>query len=77
MNNTIHVRKSINDRLALGQCLPSKPWFRGFYWWKWDEHQSESRPHYYTDPAGDQGFTLAGKPAEATLRDIFGKQFPS
>jgi len=37
----------------------------GLLWWKWDETQD--RPHYTTDPTGNQGFTIQGKPAE----DIF------
>jgi hypothetical protein len=40
-------------------------WWAGMFWWKWDERQS--RPHYTTDPAGDMGFTVRGKPAEETL----------
>jgi hypothetical protein len=46
-----------------------QPWWRGFYWWKWDEQQH--RPHYHADPAGDTGFTLAGKPAEKVLERWF------
>lgn len=42
-----------------------EPWWRGLYVWKWDEHQK--RPHYATDPAGDLGFTVEGKPATAVL----------
>ena len=38
----------------------------GFYWWKWDETQF--RPHYHTDPRGDMGFTIQGKPAEQVMR---------
>ncbi len=49
----------------------NEPWWRGFYWWKWEEQQN--RPHYYTDPAGDTGFTLDGKPAAEVLRRWFAK----
>ena len=38
----------------------------GFFWWKWDETQK--RPHYSSDPAGDQGFTIQGKPAAEVMR---------
>lgn len=41
-------------------------WWAGIFWWKWEERQN--RPHYGTDPAGDMGFTLRGKPAEHTLQ---------
>ncbi|MGX5681914.1 glycoside hydrolase family 113 [Schumannella luteola] len=42
-----------------------RPWWRGLYWWKWEERQS--RPLYREDPAGDTGFTLQGKPGQGTL----------
>ncbi len=43
----------------------------GFLWWKWDETQD--RPHYLEDPAGEQGFTIQGKPAEKVFRSWQGK----
>ncbi|MGH8776739.1 MAG: glycoside hydrolase family 113 [Jiangellaceae bacterium] len=43
-----------------------EPWWRGMYWWKWEEQQD--RPQYRTDPAGDTGFTVDGKPAADVLR---------
>ncbi|MFA6286700.1 MAG: hypothetical protein WC661_04880 [Opitutaceae bacterium] len=46
-----------------------EPWWLGLYWWKWDEQQN--RPHYHTDPAGDCGFTLAGKPAAEVMKRWF------
>lgn len=47
------------------------PQWMGMYWWKWDETQN--RPQYHTDPKGDMGFTIAGKPAENVLRKWFAK----
>ncbi len=41
------------------------PEWMGFLWWKWDETQH--RPQYHLDPAGDMGFTIQGKPAEAVM----------
>ena len=38
----------------------------GFLWWKWDETQK--RPQYHLDPAGDMGFTIQGKPAEEVMK---------
>ena len=38
----------------------------GFFWWKWDETQY--RPQYHTDPNGDMGFTIQGKPAEDVMK---------
>lgn len=56
---------------ALMQVFGAEPSCRGLYWWKWDEHQADCRPNYYTDPNGDQGFTILGKPAAATLSRAF------
>ena len=42
------------------------PQWMGLFWWKWDETQY--RPHYHTDPRGDKGFTIQGKPAEDVMR---------
>ncbi len=42
------------------------PQWMGFFWWKWDETQY--RPHFHTDPNGDMGFTIQGKPAEDVMR---------
>ena len=53
---------------AVFQTFMDEPWFRGVYWWKWDEHQAERRPQYFTDPAGDQGFVIDGKPAADVLK---------
>lgn len=47
------------------------PYWMGLFWWKWDETQN--RPHYHTDPNGDMGFTIQGKPAEAVMRRWFAK----
>lgn len=43
------------------------PYWMGLCWWKWDETQH--RPHYYEDAAGDGGFTIQGKPAEKVFRE--------
>ena len=45
------------------------PEWLGLLWWKWDETQD--RPHYKTDPKGDMGFTVQGKPAQAVLKKWF------
>ena len=47
------------------------PQWMGLYWWKWDETQN--RPQYHTDPKGDMGFTIQGKPAEKVMREWFAK----
>ncbi len=50
---------------AILQTFWSRPWWRGLYWWKWEERQR--RPQYLDDPAGDKGFTLAGKPGQQVM----------
>ncbi len=47
-----------------------EPWFRGLYWWKWDEENP--RRQFSDDPAGDKGFILDGKPAADTLKHWYG-----
>jgi hypothetical protein len=42
------------------------PEWMGLLWWKWDETQY--RPHYHADPAGNRGFTVQGKPAEEVMK---------
>lgn len=46
--------------------LWDEPWFAGALFWKWDETQD--RANYRTDPQGDTGYVVMGKPAEATIR---------
>ena len=46
-----------------------EPWWAGFYWWKWDEQNV--RPQFQTDPKGDKGFTVWGKPAAAVMKAWF------
>ncbi|MBS1371173.1 MAG: hypothetical protein HPZ91_14570 [Lentisphaeria bacterium] len=47
------------------EAFSCRDWWRGLMWWKWDEQQK--RPHY-TQPGGDTGFTIHGKPAAEVLR---------
>lgn len=49
----------------------NQPWWLGMYIWKWDEQQH--RPQYHTDPAGDTGFTIAGKPAADIVKRWYGR----
>ena len=54
---------------AVFSTFSKLPCWLGPYWWKWDETQY--RPQYNGDPAGDRGFTIQGKPAEKVLRKWF------
>ena len=51
---------------AIFRTFRELPQWMGLYWWKWDETQN--RPQYHTDPKGDMGFTIEGKPAEKVLK---------
>ncbi|AHF90006.1 hypothetical protein OPIT5_07020 [Opitutaceae bacterium TAV5] len=51
---------------AVCRVFSPEPWWRGFYWWKWEE-QSD-RAQFRDDPAGDKGFVLHGKPAAGRFR---------
>lgn len=48
-----------------------EPWWAGLYWWKWDEQND--RPQFKSDPCGDKGFTVWGKPAAETMKRWFGR----
>lgn len=43
-----------------------EPWWYGMFWWKWDEQNV--REAFRSDPAGDKGFTVWGKPAAEVMR---------
>lgn len=52
---------------ASWETFKDKPWWRGFCWWKWDENVD--RPDMNSDPNGEKGFTLKGKPALALFSE--------
>ena len=56
-----------NYMAATFDVFKEVPFWMGLCWWKWDETQN--RPHYHLDPAGDGGFTIQGKPAETVFRE--------
>jgi hypothetical protein len=58
---------------AVWTLFHKEPWWRGLFWWTWDEHQV--RPQNCTR-AGDAGFTIAGKPAEAVLKRLYNRISP-
>lgn len=47
-------------------AFDKEPWWGGLLWWKWDEQND--RPWLRSDPRGDKGFSIWGKPAAAILR---------
>lgn len=50
----------------------NEPWFAGLNWWKWREHID--LPGFSTDPAGDKGFPVWGKPAAGVMKSWFGRE---
>lgn len=56
---------------AVFSTLWDEPWFMGSYLWKWDEHNY--RENFKNDPAGDKGFTVAGKPAAEIIKKWYAK----
>ena len=47
----------------------SRPWFHGFYWWKWFSDPGNAGP-------GGDVWTPRGKPAEGVVADWYGKPSP-
>lgn len=56
---------------ALMTAYWQEPWWMGAYWWKWEEQND--RPQFRTDPRGDKGFTIQGKPAQAVMQRWYGR----
>jgi hypothetical protein len=56
---------------ALMTAYWQEPWWMGAYWWKWEEQND--RPQFRTDPRGDKGFTLHGKPAQGVMKRWYGR----
>lgn len=57
-----------NYMAAVLETFQNEPWWRGVFWWKWEEQNKATRPQYYTDPAGDMGLDFYGKPAADVFR---------
>ena len=53
--------------VATFKTIYQEPWLRGIFWFWW---ANPSNPHWQGGPS-DNGYTLRGKPAEATLRRYF------
>ncbi len=51
-----------NYLTAVVETFKNEPWWLGLAWWKWEEHID--RPYLKSDPKGDTGFTIKGKPTE-------------
>lgn len=65
---TYDGQEQANYLQAVIETFQGEPWWRGLYWWKWEEQNKPTRPQYYTDPAGEMGFELYGKPASQVYR---------
>lgn len=51
---------------AVFECLKDKPWFYGFYWWKWPTYLDRGGPRH-------SSFTPNGKPTERVLAQWYGR----
>jgi len=59
------AQQALLYRAALESLWP-EPWLAGLYWWLWDV-----RP--LRDPERDAGYSPQAKPAEAVLREFYGR----
>jgi len=56
---------------ALVNTFADEPWWKGLYWWKWDENVARA---WIVDPeAPDRGFTVTGKKAQQVMKDCFAR----
>ncbi len=53
---------------AVFEVFKDKPWFYGFYWWKWPTYLEYGG-------ATHSGFTPNGKPAEKVVADWYGREW--
>lgn len=51
---------------AVMLTFADEPWWRGMYWWKWEEHVA--RPWMVDPSMSDRGFTVRGKKAQAVMK---------
>ncbi len=68
---TFDGQEQANYLEAVLRSFSPEPWWNGLYWWKWDEQND--RAQFKSDPAGDKGFTVRGKPAEERMRQLYGE----
>ena len=59
-------QEQANYMAAVIGAFHKKDWWKGMFWWKWDEQNS--REEFHNDPAGEKGFTIYGKPAAEVMR---------
>jgi len=70
-DGTYDPSEQANYLEAVLRTFWDEPWWFGLYWWKWDEQLD--RPQFRSDPRGDKGFTVWGKPAAEVMRRWFGR----
>ena len=56
---------------AVMRVFADEPWWRGLYWWKWDEQVA--RPWIVDPTQNDRGFTVRGKKAQRVMKKWFEK----
>ncbi len=60
-------QQQANYMSAIIRLFSAEPWWKGMFWWKWDENNF--RAEFVEDPAGDKGFTIYGKPAAEVMKN--------
>ncbi len=63
----VNLRDQAMCYRAVFETFWSKPWFHGFYWWKWPTYMEYGGPHH-------NGFTPNRKPAEDVVREWYTKK---
>ena len=56
-----------NYLAAILKVYGATNWWRGLFWWKWDE--LINRPSFHDDPAGNKDWTLYGKAAAKVFKE--------
>lgn len=56
---------------AVMRVFSKEPWWKGLYWWKWDEHVD--RPGMIDPINGHKGFPVRGKKAQAVMKGWYGR----
>lgn len=59
-------REQANYLTAVIESFRRENWWKGLFWWKWDNQND--RPSFHDDPAGNKDFSIYGKPALDVMR---------
>ena len=54
---------------AVVQVFGKEAWWKGMYWWKWDEQVA--RPWIIDPSQGDRGWTVHGKESQSVMKEAY------